>query len=161
MFKRCACVFAAILTAICLTGIGGTAAAQDAQVPYWASIRVDELNMRVGPSPNYHITWVYRRADLPLRVLRRKEGWRLVEDPHGDRGWVVARFLTRARTAYVSAKGLVAMRERADDNARILWKAAPGVIGKLGRCDSGWCRFDVAGRVGWVRQNSLWGAGEP
>lgn len=156
MFKRCSI---AILATI--SGMAAPVAAQDADVPYWASIRVDELNMRVGPSPTYHIAWVFRRADLPLRVLRRKEGWRLVEDPDGDRGWVVARFLTRSRTAIVSGKEPAPLRETGEESGRLLWKVAPGVVGKLGQCESGWCRFDVGGRVGWAPQDRLWGAGNP
>ena len=54
------------------------AAAQDEDVPYWASIRADEVNMRVGPAESYGIAWVYRRPELPVRVVRRSEGWRLV-----------------------------------------------------------------------------------
>ena len=46
------------------------AAAQDREVPYWASLRVDEVNMRVGPSAEYKIAWVYRRQGLPVRVVR-------------------------------------------------------------------------------------------
>jgi len=137
------------------------AAAQERDVPYWASVRVDELNMRVGPSESYRISWVYHRKKLPLKVLRLKEGWRLVEDPDGARGWVVARFLVPKRTAIVRGKGLADMREKANGNARLLWRLEPGVVGGLGDCDSGWCKFDVDGHGGFVRQDRLWGAGKP
>lgn len=137
------------------------AAAQDRETPYWASIRVERINMRVGPSESYRIEWVYKRQQLPLKVLRIKEGWRLVEDADGDRGWVVARFLSRDRTAIVIGSGLAPMRAEPETGTQLLWNAEPGVVGKLGDCEDGWCRFDVAGRVGWIQQDRLWGAGEP
>ena len=137
------------------------AQAQEREVPYWASIRVSEVNMRVGPSETYRISWVYRRPQLPLKVLRLKEGWRLVQDPDGTRGWVVARFLVPKRTAIVRGKGVAEMREKADGNARLLWRLEPGVVGRLGDCDSGWCKLDVDEHAGYVRQNRLWGAGNP
>ena len=35
------------------------ALAQDtAETPYWASLRVSEVNMRVGPGEDYRILWV-------------------------------------------------------------------------------------------------------
>lgn len=137
------------------------AQAQEREVPYWASLRADEVNMRVGPSAEYPIDWVYHRAQLPMKVVRVREGWRLVQDMDGTQGWIVARLLSPERTALVVGKGLAAMRDAPADNGRIKWNAEPGVVGKLGECEAGWCEFDVGGRKGWVRQARLWGAGEP
>lgn len=136
--------------------------AQDTQTPYWASIRKNEpINMRVGPGEDYRILWVYKRQHLPMKVLRIKEGWRLVEDPDGARGWVLARFLTRDRGAVVKGKDAAPMREAGDGNAKLLWRLAPGVIGLLGDCKAGWCEMTVGPRKGYVEQARLWGAGEP
>ena len=80
--------------------------AQQRAVPYWASLRAGEVNLRVGPSENFPIDWVYRRQGLPVKVLRVMQGWRLVEDPDGTRGWIVARLLTPDRGAIVIGEGL-------------------------------------------------------
>ena len=152
---------------IALAGIAAclaatTARAEDeAGVPYWASIRAEVVNMRVGPGEDYRINWVYHRKHLPLKVLRMKEGWRLVRDPDGTVGWIMARFLTRDRGGHVQGKGPADMRDKADDSSDLRWRVQPGVTGRLGDCSDGWCRFDVDGRVGYVRQERLWGAGEP
>jgi SH3-like domain-containing protein len=134
---------------------------QEREVPYWATIGTSKLNMRVGPSINYQIDWVYKREGLPVKVVRVAEGWRLIQDPDGAQGWVVARLLSADRGAVVVGEGLAAMREEPSDNARLKWNAEPGVVGKLGDCESGWCSFDVKGRVGWIRAERLWGAGKP
>ena len=136
-------------------------AAQDVETPYWASIRVDEINMRVGPGEDYRILWVYHRQQLPLKVLRIKEGWRLVADPDGAKGWVLARFLTRERTGFVKGPGPADMRASGDSGSKLLWRLAPGIVGKLGNCASGWCELAVGPRKGYVEQARLWVAGEP
>ena len=138
-----------------------SAAAQDREVPYWAALRAGEVNMRVGPSEDFPIEWVYRRQGLPVKVLRVMQGWRLVEDPDGARGWIIARLLTPDRGALVVGKGLAVLRETADSGARVLWRAEPGVVGALGDCDAGWCELAVGARKGWVRAERLWGDGEP
>ena len=147
--------------AAAIFAVAAPAAAQKVEVPYWASIRAEEVNMRVGPGEDYRIVWVYRRQHLPLRVVRLKEGWRLVEDPDGAQGWVLARFLKRERGAIVSGDGLAEMRDKAEPGSKLLWRLEPGVTGKLGECAGGWCQFDVEGRVGYAPQERLWGAGEP
>lgn len=141
---------------------GAPARAEDeSEPPYWASIRTRELNMRVGPSEDFRVAWVYQRQGLPLKVVRKKEGWRLVRDPDGGQGWVVARFLSRDRTAIVMGKSLASMREEANAQSGLRWKLEPGIVGHLGDCEKGWCEFDVGGRLGWVQQDRLWGAGQP
>ena len=151
----------AFLLAFLLAILAVPVAAQDREVPYWASIRASELNMRVGPSADYRIDWVYKRKGLPVKVIRLKDGWRLIQDPDGAQGWVVARLLTPERTAIVTGDGLTEMRAEASATAQLRWKVEPGVSGKLLECDAGWCRLDVNGRRGWVPADRLWGAGEP
>ncbi len=138
-----------------------SASAQDRETPYWASLRSDEVNMRVGPSPDYRIDWVYKRKGLPVRVVRVMEGWRLVQDQDGDQGWIVKGLLSADRGAVVIGEGLTPMLERPDESSELRWNLEPGVVGALGECRSGWCELDVDGRRGFVSQSRLWGAGEP
>ena len=145
---------------LCLL-LAAPAVAQNREVPYWASLRAGEANMRVGPSENFPIDWVYRRPGLPVKVLRINQGWRLVEDPDGTQGWILVGLLTAERGAIVVGKGLAEMHEAADAGARVRWRAEPGVVGALGDCEAGWCEFTVGSRKGWVRAARLWGAGEP
>lgn len=138
------------------------ALAQDAaKTPYWASVRSEEVNMRVGPGEDYRIVWVYKRPLLPLKVLRMKEGWRYVQDPGGARGWVLGSLLARKRGGYIQGKEPAEMREGAGAGSKLLWRLAPGVIGELGDCKNGWCGFAVGPRKGFVPQERIWGAGEP
>jgi SH3-like domain-containing protein len=149
------------LALLILILVAAPASAQQRKVPYWAALRETEVNMRVGPSENFPIDWVYRRQGLPVKVVRVMQGWRLVEDPDGARGWILARLLRPERSAIVVGEGLAELREAAEPRARLLWRAEPGVVGALGDCDDGWCEFAVGARKGWVRAARLWGAGEP
>ncbi len=150
-----------MLFALLLLFAAAPVAADEDGAPYWASLRGKDVNMRVGPGEDYRINWLYHREDLPMKVLRTMEGWRLVQDPDGARGWMLARFLKRERGAIVTGKAQAEMRERPDPAARLLWRLEPGVTGRLGDCADGWCRFDVAGHAGYVPAGALWGAGAP
>lgn len=150
------------LAAVLLSlGLASAAVAEDRAVPYWASLRGKEVNMHVGPGEDYRINFKYHREDLPMKVLRIMEGWRLVQDPDGSRGWMLARFLKPQRGAIVRGEAPVEMRDKGDPSARLLWKLEPGVTGKLGDCSDGWCKFEVAGQSGYVREDTVWGAGNP
>lgn len=140
---------------------GFSASAQQREVPYWASLKFDEVNMRVGPGQDYKIDWIYKRKGLPVKIVRMREGWRLMQDPDGTQGWVSESQLLLTRAAIVVGDGLAPMRAESHASAAIKWNAQPGVVGKLGDCEAGWCEFNVGGRVGWVREIRLWGAGAP
>lgn len=136
-------------------------AAADEGVPYWASLRKDQANMRVGPGRDYRISWIYVRGGVPVKVLRAREGWVLVEDQDGARGWMLTQFVTRKVHTGVVKGAPAEIRENKDGSGRLLWRAAPGVVGRLTDCADGWCKVDIDGRQGYVSQTAMWGAGTP
>lgn len=152
--------------ALALMAIGLIAGDADAQEkkkpPYWASISAGQARMRTGPARTYPASWLYRRVDLPVRVVGVYKDWRKVEDPDGTQGWMLANLLSETRTAVVRGDMPVELRESPGVTAKLLWRAAPGVVGRLSQCADGWCRMDVKGRAGFVETGGLWGveAGE-
>ena len=149
---------AAWLLPLALLSLDSAAMAQAKKLPYWASISQDEARMRVGPSLDYPSNWIYRRRDMPVRVVQVLGNWRKVEDPAGVQGWMHVRLLSDTATAIVVGSETAAMRERSGDGARVLYRAEPGVVGRVKGCSDGWCSFDVRGQRGYVRASSLWGA---
>jgi SH3-like domain-containing protein len=132
--------------------------AQDRTLPYWASLRYEKVNMRVGPSAEYPVTWVYQRQGLPVKVVRLREGWRLIEDHEGTQGWIAASQLDPARGGLVIGAGLAEVRAEPNTASAVKWRAEPGVVTKLKACRTGWCEVDIAGRKGWISAARLWGS---
>ena len=143
-----------------LAGHDAARAQAEVKVPYWASIQKNEAFARAGPMATYQIEWVFRRKHLPVKVIKRYGVWRQIVDPSGWTGWMHANMLSRTRTAIVTGP-VIAIRAEPHDGAKLLWRAEPGVVGELGDCEKGWCEFAVEKRAGWVRQDQIWGAGEP
>ncbi len=125
--------------------------------PFWRATRFDEVRMRVGPSAEYPIEWVYRRKGLPVKVIRRREAWLLVRDPDGAQGWIAESQLTQTRGALVIGEGLATLRDGPGAGATMRWRVEPGVVGRLGDCSDGWCEIDITGRKGWIEAVRLWG----
>lgn len=152
----CACVW---LAALALAP--APLSAQGSDPPYWATIRYDKVYMRVGPGVTYPIDWVYAREGLPVKVIRKREGWRLVVDPDGAQGWIASSQLKRERGVIVQGEGLVTLRQAPEAASAVRFRAEPGVVGRLVRCSAGWCEIDISGRTGWVEAARLWGDEEP
>lgn len=126
------------------------------KTPYFASISASKARMRTGPGRNYPASWLYQRADLPIKVVDIYGEWRKVEDPDGTQGWMQVNLLSDTRTAIVTGT-TTELRSAAHFNARINWRVAPGVVGRISKCGGGWCWFDVRGRGGYIEQSHIWG----
>lgn len=148
----------AIIAALALLLVQhGAATAQKRAVPYYASIAASKARMRTGPGREYPASWIYQRADLPVKVVDIYKDWRKVEDPDGTQGWMQANLLSDRRTAMVRGESAADMLASPVDNGHLEWRAAPGVVGRISKCGNGWCRFDVQGRAGFIQVSHLWG----
>lgn len=143
-----------------VTGLAAqeSGAQQARKTPYWASLSQHDARMRVGPSLDYPASWIYRRRDLPVKVIEVYANWRKVEDPGGTQGWMHVRLLKDEPTAIVKDGSIAEMRDGPSAGSKLLYRIEPGVVGRLNGCANGWCAFDVYGQRGYVAAGSLWGA---
>jgi SH3-like domain-containing protein len=137
-------------------------------VPRFVSLKSDRVNMRKGPGTDYPTAWVYRRAGLPLEVIKEFEGWRQVRDAEGIAGWVLQSFLSGRRTALVlpweikpgAPPPKVELRRSDSSYSRPVAMIEAGVIANLSSCDGRWCRVSIDKFHGYIEQKKLWGVYE-
>lgn len=127
-------------------------------LPRFAALRADEVYMRLGPGKRYPIEWVYKRRDLPMRIEREFEEWRLVRDQESTKGWVHQATLAPRRTGIVIG-GEQPLRRDARDDAVPVARLKPGVIVRLRSCEttSDWCQAQVQDYRGWIKRTEVWG----
>lgn len=85
-------------------------------MPYFLSLRADEVNMRAGPGSRYPIIWTYHRRNMPVKVTREFDIWRLVEDADGQKGWIQQAILSGGRSFIILGEPLSVGQEVADQN---------------------------------------------
>ena len=146
-------LFALLCLALCAT----LAADDPAALPRFASLKADEVYMRLGPGKDFPVKWVYVRKDMPIQITDEKDVWRLVRDIDGEEGWIHRVMLTGTRTVIVAGTAMATAHDRPDAASPPVFRAEPGVIAKLGPCEGGWCQVTVAGTKGWMAMETLWG----
>ena len=139
-------------------------AASGLPIPRFVSLKSDRVNMRNGPSTEYPTSWVYKRAGLPLEVIKEYEGWREVRDADGATGWVLQSFLSGRRTALVPWEvkpdkpvPRVALKAGDSSGSASLAEMEAGVIANLLSCDRKWCHVTIGDYRGYLEQKQLWG----
>ncbi len=141
-----------------LLSLASVASAQERKPPYWASIASGEAMMRTGPGRNYPGIWLYKRRDLPIRVVQVYPNWRKIEDSEGQQGWMLVTLLSDRRTGIVRPGSPRDLHTRPDAASPVRYRAEPGVVGRLEKCDGDWCRIKIGKRSGWIAQGDIWGA---
>ena len=127
-------------------------------LPRFAALRSDDVNMRAGPGTRYPIEWVYKRRDLPVEIEREFEVWRLVRDSDGTRGWVHQATLSGRRSFVVQGADATLRAEPKDDAAPVAILRT-GVIGRIRTCEAGaaWCRVQAGEYSGYLKRDQFWG----
>ncbi|MGB8843523.1 MAG: SH3 domain-containing protein [Aliidongia sp.] len=144
---------------VCLAGAAAPDDKPALPLPRFVSMRLGDVNLRVGPGLRYPIAWVFTKKDLPVEIIAEFDTWRKIRDWEGTEGWVNHTALAGKRSVMVL--GVIrALRRDADSQAAPVAQLEPGVIGKLLECpavSADWCRIEAGDVRGWIRRDEIWG----
>jgi SH3-like domain-containing protein len=65
--------------------------------------------------------------------------------------------LSDRRTAIVKPGAARPVRVGPYDGAKPEYMAEPGVVGRISKCEDGWCRIEIGNRKGYVSMSDIWG----
>ena len=119
------------------------------------SLKKEKVNVRYGPSFESPIKYVYKKINLPVKQIDKKENWRRIIDFKNNSGWIHWSQLKKINS-------IIPLEDK------ILFKKAsnfskPQAIVKKGRvlvlqkCDGLWCKVKSANFKGWIKNNNVWG----
>lgn len=136
-------------------------------LPRYVSLKSSRVNVRIGPSQDHAVAWVFNAAGLPVEIIAESENWRRIRDSEGAQGWVYHSLLSGRRTALVApwpdddATGGQANLENLHryprEEAKPVARLERGALVSVEDCQDTWCRIEVAGLSGYLRQELLWG----
>jgi SH3-like domain-containing protein len=131
-------------------------------LPRFVSLKADQVNVRKGPGWDHGVSWVFRRAGLPVEVISEFDVWRRIRDSEGAEGWVLGSLLSSRRTVLIAPwktdRQPLDLRRTAAVRAELKARLVPGVLGDVDRCDGEWCQITTGNVSGFISQELVWGA---
>ncbi|CZT37260.1 SH3-like domain-containing protein [Rhizobium sp. 9140] len=130
-------------------------------IPRFVSLKAKNARMRVGPSQENPVKWLYTAPGLPVEIIEEFGNWRQIRDCDGVSGWMHRSLLSGRRTAVIGPwiKTPVALSRSASPSAQGIALLSAKVRLNITSCQGAWCRVVVPHHdlAGYVRRTALCG----
>ena len=120
------------------------------------SLKNNEVNVRVGPSKEHPIKFIYQKKYLPLEVLDKSETWRKIKDFDNNSGWIHISQLSKKKTA-LNIKNNSMLYVRSTIYSKPIARLEIGRLVLIKKCKEKWCKINSGNFSGWIKKNYLWG----
>ena len=129
-----------------------TAAAED----IFLSLKKNKVNVRYGPSFDSQIKFTYKKKDLPIKQIDKKENWRRIVDSKNNSGWIHWSQLKKINSIIPLEDKILFKKPSNFSKPLALIKKGRVLI--LKNCDGIWCKVKSKNFKGWIKNNNIWGS---
>ena len=119
------------------------------------SLKKNKVNVRYGPSFESPIKFIYKKINLPIKQIDKKENWRRIIDSKNNSGWIHWSQL-KPINSVVLLKDKILFK-KPSSFSRPLANIKQGRVLVVKKCDGNWCKVETENFKGWVDNKNLWG----
>jgi SH3-like domain-containing protein len=119
------------------------------------SLKKNKVNVRYGPSFNSPVKFIYKKINLPIKQIDKKENWRRIIDFKNNSGWIHWSQL-KTINSVISLNEMILFK-KPSNFSKPLAKIQTGRVLILQKCIEGWCKIKSANFKGWIKKDNIWG----
>ena len=120
------------------------------------SLKKNKTNVRYGPGLDYPIKYIYRKLNLPVKRIDKKENWRRVIFFDNNSGWIHSSQLKPSNSIITIEEKI--LFKKPSNFSKPLAKLEKRRLLVIKKCRKDWCNV-VTGRYnGWVTIKNIWGS---
>ena len=121
----------------------------------FVSLKKNKVNVRYGPSFESDIKYVYKKINLPLKQIDKKENFRRIIDFKNNSGWIHISQLKKSNSVIATQDKI--LFKKPTSFAEPIAQIKEGRMLIIKRCENIWCKIIAEEYEGWVKTNNLWG----
>ena len=119
------------------------------------SLKKTPVNVRYGPSLNYPIKYIYKKINLPVKQIDKKENWRRIVDLKNNSGWIHDSQLKRSNSIIILEDKI--LFKKASNFSKPIARLENGRLLIIKKCEEDWCRVTTNDYIGWIKVKNVWG----
>ena len=119
------------------------------------SLKKNKVNVRYGPSFDSDIKYVYKKVNLPIKQIDKKENFRRIIDLKNNSGWIHVSQLKRINSVIATKDKILFKKPTSFAKPIALIKKGRLLI--VQKCEKKWCEIKTDDFNGWIKTDDLWG----
>ena len=123
---------------------------------FFLSLKKDKVNVRYGPSFEFPIKYIYKKINLPIKQIDKKENFRRIIDLKNNSGWIHISQLKKNNSVIVLENKIIFNKPSLF--SKPLVKIKKGRLLIVQKCENDWCNVHSKDFKGWINSKNLWGS---
>tara|TARA_X000000368_G_C22410525_1_gene441638 strand:- start:10 stop:453 length:444 start_codon:yes stop_codon:yes gene_type:complete len=120
------------------------------------SLKKNKVNVRYGPSFDSPIKFVYKKINLPIKQIDKKENFRRIIDLKNNSGWIHVSQLKKINSLIPLEEKI--LFKKPSIFSKPLAKIKKGRVLVVIKCNNDWCKIKSNKTEGWIKTNNIWGS---
>ena len=120
------------------------------------SLKKNKVNVRYGPSFESPVKYIYKKVNLPIKQIDKKENWRRIIDLKNNSGWIHQSQLKKVNSI-ISLEDKILFK-KPSKFSKPLAKIKRGRVLIYQKCENDWCKVKSEKFKGWVKIDNIWGS---
>ena len=121
----------------------------------FVSLKKSKVNVRYGPSFDSDIKYIYKKINLPLKQIDKKENFRRIIDLKNNSGWIHISQLKKSNSI-ITTKDKILFKKPAS-YAKPIAQIKKGRLLIIKKCEEQWCKVTSEKYEGWIKTDHIWG----
>jgi SH3-like domain-containing protein len=121
------------------------------------SLKKNKTNVRYGPGIDHPIKYIYRKVNLPVKQIDKKENWRRVIFLDNNSGWIHWSQLEEPSNSIITIKEKILFK-KPSNFSKPLARLEKGRLLLINKCRENWCNVTTGKYNGWVKIKNIWGS---
>lgn len=119
------------------------------------SLKKNKVNVRYGPGFEYPIKYIYKKINLPIKQIDKKENFRRIIDLKNNSGWIHVSQLKKVNSLIPKIDKI--LFSGPTNFSKPLAKIEKGRVLLIQNCNDDWCKVKTGNFKGWVKIENSWG----
>ena len=120
------------------------------------SLKKNKVNVRYGPSFESPVKFIYKKINLPIKQIDKKDNWRRVIDLKNNSGWIHWSQLKQINSI-IPLKDKILFK-KPSNFSRPIAKIKKGRVLIVQKCIYEWCKIESDKFKGWIKSDNIWGS---
>jgi len=119
------------------------------------SLKKNKVNVRYGPSFDSEIKYIYKKINLTVKQIDKKENFRRIVDLKNNSGWIHVSQLKKSNSIIILDNKI--LFKKPSIFSMPIVRLEKGRLLVIKKCEDNWCNIITDNYYGWIKTNNIWG----